>query len=96
MSAGFLLGPLLFLLYIRDLPERLYKTTPCLHADDTQIFASSFDYAELIDNLNYDLNKISEWLTRNKLQHHPIKTKVMIIGSTHNLRKKVYDPTQLL
>ncbi len=51
---------------------------------------------KLIDNLNYDLNKISEWLTRNKLQHHPTKTKVMIIGSTHNLRNKVYDPTVIL
>ncbi len=41
-------------------------------------------------------NKISEWLTRNKLQHHSTKTKVMIIGSTHNLRNKVYDPTVTL
>ncbi len=61
-----------------------------------QSSTTSFYYAELIDNLNYDLNKISEWLTRNKLQHHPTKTKVMIIGSTHNLRNKVYDPTVIL
>ena len=93
---GSILGPLLFLLYINDLPDCLCKTTPCLYADDTQIFASSFDYAELIDNLNYDLNHISEWLARNKLQHHHTKTKVMIIGSTYNLRNKVYDPKVIL
>jgi hypothetical protein len=79
------------LLYINDLPESLCKATPCLYADDTQIFIFSADYIELIDKLNYDLNKISEWLVRNKLQHHPTKTKVMIIGSTHNLRNKVCD-----
>ena len=88
---GSILGPLLFLLYINDLPDCLHNTTPCLYADDTQIFASSNDYAELIDSLNFDLNNISQWLAKNKLQHHPTKTKVMIIGSSYNLNNKVYD-----
>ena len=85
-----ILGPLLFLLYINDLPDCLHNTTPCLYAD-TQIFASSNDYAELIDSLNFDLNNISQWLAKNKLQHHPTKTEVMIIGSSYNLNNKVYD-----
>ena len=88
---GSILGPLLFLLYINDLPDCLHNTTPCVYADDTQIFASSNDYAELINNLNFDLNNISQWLAKNKLQHHPTKTKVMIIGSSYNLNNKVYD-----
>ena len=70
---GSILGPLLFLLYINDLPECLSKTTPCLYADDTQIFASSTVYADLIEKLNSDLNQISKWLAINKLQHHPTK-----------------------
>ena len=87
---GSILGPLLFLLYINDLPDCLHYTTPCLYADDTQIIASSNDYAELIDSLNFDLKNISEWLAKNKLQHHPTKTKVMIIGSSYNLNNGIY------
>ncbi len=83
---GSILGPLLFLLYINDLPDCLDKTIPCLYADDTQIFSAATDLAELTEKLNHDMNKLREWLIRNKLQHHPTKTKVMYIGSRHNLK----------
>ena len=87
---GSILGPLLFLLYINDVPESLKETAYCLYADDTQIF-SSRDYNELIDKLNFDLQNISDWLARNKLQYHLTKTKFMIICSTYNLNNKVYN-----
>ena len=44
---GSILGPLLFLLYINNLPNCLQFTTLCIYADDTQTFASSHDSAEL-------------------------------------------------
>ena len=52
---GSILGPLLFLLYINDLPECLRSTTPCMYADDTQIFSSSYDANELVVKRNSDL-----------------------------------------
>ena len=59
-------GPLLFLLYINDLPESLKLTTPCMYADDTQIFASSPDAHKLIVKLNSNLAQVRKWLIKNK------------------------------
>ena len=64
---GSILGPLLFLLYINDLPECLSSTTPCIYADDTQIFSSSYDANELVIKLNSDLAHVCNWLIENKL-----------------------------
>ena len=83
---GSILGPLLFLLYINDLADCLDKATPCLYADDTQIFLAATDLTEVNENLNHDMGKLTEWLDRNKLQHHPTKTKLMYIGSRKNLK----------
>ena len=93
---GSILGPLLFLLYINDMTDCLEKTTPYLYADDTEISSSSYNFDTLIENLNYDLNNIRKWLSKNKLKHHPPKSKVMFIGSSRNLNKKVRDNCVLL
>jgi hypothetical protein len=57
-----------------------------LYADDTHNFSAAKDLEKLIENINHDMNKLREWLIRNKLQHHPTQTKVMYIGSWHNLK----------
>ena len=85
---GSILAPLLFLIYINDLPNCLKFTTPCLYADDTKIFTSSFDSGVLANNINSDLKILSDWLIVNKLQFHPLKTKLMVVGSTYNLNTK--------
>jgi len=58
------------------------------YADDTQIFASSTDANVLANNINSDLENLYDWLTVNRLQLHPLKTKLMLIGSTYNLNNK--------
>ena len=88
-----IIGPLLFLLYINDKPKCLKSTTPCLYADDTEIFSSSPDYDTIVKNINNDLKNIHTWLAKNKLQHHPTKTKLMFIGSPYNLKNRIGETT---
>ena len=93
---GSILGPLLFLLYKSDLPKCLDSTIPCLHADDTQVLATSPDPLELIDKLNGDFVNISKWLSLNKLQYHPSEKKNQcLLVHPDNIKNKIND-TQLL
>ena len=51
-----------------------------------KIFSAARHVAQLTKNLDHDLDKLNEWLIRNKLHHHPTKTKVIYMGSRHNHR----------
>ena len=86
------LGPLLFLLYVNDLPNCLDQAKPSMFADDTSITASSESVEELEALLNSDLDNIYQWLVANKLTLNVSKTEYMIIGSRHNLSKINMDP----
>ena len=55
-----MLGPLLFLVYIDDLPNGL-KSNPKLPADDTSLFSVIPDVNTSQIDLNEDLDKINNW-----------------------------------
>ena len=75
---GSILGPLLFILYINDLPACCNELKFILFADDTSIFFEHKDLDVLTSHLNDQLNNVSTWLKANKLSINVKKTKLMI------------------
>ena len=68
------MGPLLFLIYINDLPEGLI-TNAKLFADDTSLFSVVRDIAASTEKLNKDLRNIGKWAYRWKMIFNPDLTK---------------------
>ena len=62
---GLILGSLLFLLYINDLPNASPVLDPTMYAEDTNLFYSNNDIETLFLTVNIELGKISEWVKSN-------------------------------
>ena len=62
---GSILGPLLFLIYINDLPENL-ESSAKLFADDTSLFSTMYNLSEPANLLNDDLKKYWNGLSNGK------------------------------
>ena len=83
------LGPLLFLIYINDLPNCLSTASPRMFADDTNVSLASSPLHELENVLNQELQNLNIWLKVNKLSLNRAKTEYMIIGSRQRLNVNV-------
>ena len=64
------LGSLLFLIYIDDLPDGI--TSMCkIFADDISLFSKVLDVNESVIELNANLEKINRWVYQWKIQFNP-------------------------
>jgi len=81
ISQGSSLGPLLFLIYINDLPNCSSLLTFRIFADDTNVFALALDVKSLEQLINTELKKIMLWCDANKLSINFPKTNFMIVKS---------------
>ena len=82
---GSILGPLLFLIYMNDLPNCLCNSKVILFADDTTLYASSDNIVNLYDLINRDLDNLTDWFRANKLSLKSIKTHYMLISPNREI-----------
>ena len=73
---GSVLGPVLFLCYINDLPENVVYSKTLLFADDTKIYIQINSPDDII-NLQADINNITKWCTKWQMQLNCNKCKVI-------------------
>ena len=70
---GSILGPLLFIVCVNDLPNASNIVKTLLFADDTSLFYTHKDPNQTIIVMNHELTKIMDWLKANKLSLTSLK-----------------------
>jgi len=83
---GSMIGPLLILIYIKDLPNCLSLGSPRMYADDTNVTFATSDMLGLETQINTELKSINLWLRANKLSLNVAKTEFMVITSRQKLQ----------
>ena len=87
---GSILGPLLFLMFINDLPLYTDSVNTDFYADDTTLYISG-ETLEIIErNLQVALDCLSKWCKCNGMVINTTKTKVMLI-TTHQKRASLIN-----
>jgi hypothetical protein len=86
---GSILGPLLFTVFINDLPKCLNVCSYHLYADDLQIYLSGpvKNINMIIENINEELTAVWNWSQTNLLKLNPDKTQAILIGTSQQLNK---------
>ena len=86
---GSVLGGLLFLIYVNDLPRVSRVLSSVLFADDTCFSLSDSNYSRLVDRFNVELIKVYDWLGNNRLSLNFDKTVAMHFTNRHDNNNSV-------
>ena len=91
---GSILGPLLFNLYINDLPSVCTTCHVESYVDDSKLYLS-FSRKEIeggLEDLKADLLRVASWCCSNRLLINPDKTKFCVFGSSKMLGQVTIPP----
>ena len=72
--------PLLFLIYINGLHNKIRFSQPLHFADDTCLLNIQSNISKINKNLNKDLNELRFWLSANKISLNVAKTEVILFS----------------
>ena len=75
---GSILGPLFFLIFVKDLSNSTKVLDPVLFADDTSLFSFDNNIRTLFETVNQELSQINDWFLANKLSLNVEKAKYML------------------
>uniref|UniRef100_A0A8C8E0L6 Reverse transcriptase domain-containing protein n=1 Tax=Oryzias sinensis TaxID=183150 RepID=A0A8C8E0L6_9TELE len=75
---GSALGPLLFSIFINDLPTKCIYSNIQLYADDTVIYSSKSNIVDIQHSIQHDFNSVQLWLESNKLLLNKSKSYFML------------------
>ena len=84
---GSCLGPLVFLLFINDMPLSLHNSKVTMYADDTSLAYAFNSIDDITTAMNTELESLKKWLHGNKLALNVTKTTSMIIGTNRKLHE---------
>ena len=84
---GSILGPLLFLIYVNDMPQAV-NSNLFLYADDSCLMFQHKEVEEIEKVLNNDFENICDWFVDNKLSIHfgEDKTKSILFASQRKIK----------
>ena len=91
---GSFLGPLLFVIYVNDLPRSINKfASPVIYADDTSVLVSANNLKDLQTKIDSTLYHISDWFSFTGLTLNMEKTYVEKFCTYHSLNNQQQCPT---
>ena len=82
---GSVLGPLLFLLYINDLPLNIHGANVIMFADDINMLITDSDIDVLQGKINKVTAELECWFNKNKLVINTNKTGIMSFYNKHKV-----------
>ena len=82
---GSILGPLLFALFVNDLPIVLEQCQILMYAEDTVMYFTASNAQEISSTLTSELAKVNYWLIDNNLFIHQGKAECVLFGTGSRL-----------